>query len=70
MNDVDVIYTAIAKLWKNYSCMTHAYQRQNFLKGLRVLTETVGEAEFCSPEEFADWYKIEIKLAHDLVGAL
>ena len=70
MNNVEVLHVAITRLWKRYSCMTHAGQRHNFLKGLRVLTEAAGEAEFCSYEEFAERYKPEVELARKLVGAL
>jgi hypothetical protein len=70
MNDVDVLHTAIKKLWKHYSRMTYKYRQHNFLKVLRTLTEAVEEAEFCSSDEFTLGYRPEINLAHKLVQAL
>lgn len=70
MNDLELIQTAVSSLWKTYECATHSHNRQQVLMGLRILTETLGEAEFCTPEQFTEWYASELKFAHDLVGVL
>jgi hypothetical protein len=69
MNDVELVHTAIASLWKSYGCAEHAHERQQVLQGLKALTEAVGEAEFCTPEQFTEWHANELKLARNVVGA-